>query len=446
MTGTGNGTTPTTHPFVDPPQTSRVTVDADTLTIRRLCLTDPDVVAGARRHTADGGALVAYVTAAMAVGARAVAAAGPVAGVDTVSRRIDELARRVTHASDAGADRMRDAVEKAADERTGTVAVAVRDALERLAGDVGRLVSAEDAPLRTAITRSLQDATTQAAGRVERALTANADQVRTALSPTDPTGPIAALRHEVRQASRDTTRELTAQLADVRSVLAAAGERASLMERTAIKGAAYEEEVLRAVTEVANAAGDTVAGTGNEVGLVAHAKSGDAVVTVSPLLTGGLDVRLVVEAKDARLSSERWRRELDAGQKNRAAAAGLGVVRDPDRMPGGRRRVLVLDPLRVVVAWDPATDPDDVLAAAYALVRASAVQAVLAGTGGDDDRAELVRAVREAHGALDGFDSLERATGTARRGLEDLAKATDTLRAVLHAHLIRGLRLTGPRA
>lgn len=417
-----------------------VVLHADVLLIRSLAVRDPEVVSGARLHAARGGPPDAYVTTALAVGARAIAAAGPAASVDAVARRVDELARRVTEAAETGADRMRDAVERAADGRTGTVAVAVREALARLTADVGALVAAEDAPLRVAVARSLHDATGQAAARVERALADNADAVRAVLSPTDPAGPIAALGNEMRRTSEDLRREVTGQLSEVRGLLELTRQRTELMERTAIKGSAYEDDVVRAVTEVANAAGDTVAATGSEIGLVAHAKSGDAVVTVGRSLTGGADVRLVVEAKDSGLSSERWRRELEAGRRNRAAVAGLGVVRDPARMPGGRRRVLVLDPLNVVVAWDPARDPDDVLAAAYVLVRAAAVQAALAGTGDDEDRAALVRAVRDAYAALDGFDALDRATGTARRGLEDLSKAAEALKAALHGHLVRGMR------
>jgi hypothetical protein len=410
-------------------------------------VTDRDVVACARRSAGtDPARLDAFARAALAVGARALAAAGADAEIASAGRRLDELADQVARATDASAARLQQAVDRAADDRTGTLAVSVRTALAALTADVGALVAGEDAPLRAAVARSVRQATDDAAGRVERALADNTAQVRDALSPTNPAGPFAAMRQEVLRAAEQTRREVAAELAELRTVLAVARERSDMMQRTAVKDATYEAQVVAAVTDVAHGAGDTVDGTGSEVGLVPNAKTGDAVVTVGGHASRGLGVKVVVEAKDAGLSSERWRRELEAGRRNRSAAGGLGVVRDADRMPGGRRRVHVIDTCNIVVAWDPDTDPPDMLTAAYLLVRAGAVQAANAGTGDDTDRAALAEAVRDAYDALTGFDALDRAAGSARRSLDEIAKTADGLRAVLHGHLGRGLRLLGGKA
>lgn len=424
------------------PRTS-IRLDGPCLLIDRLRVTDPDVASAARAAADAGTPLPAWTTAAIAVGARAIALAGPVAGVDQIARRLDGLAAQTEQAAALSATRMQAAVDAAAHPVTGTVAVAVRTALDRLAADVGLLVAGEDAPLRTAVAASLKDATGHAAERVERALAESARGVAAALSPTDPTGPIAGLRAEVRDAGDRTRREIGEQLGEMRTLLAVARDHAALMEKASIKGAAYEEQVLAALQEICAGAGDTLSGTGAETGLIAKAKSGDGLVRIAPGAARGTEALVVVEAKDSRLSSEAWRRELDAGLRNRRAHAGLGVVRGADRMPGGRRRLLILDPTRIVVAWDPAVDADDVLAAAYAIARASAVQAACAGAGDAADRAALDTAVRDAYDALSGFDALDRAASNARRGVDDLAKATAVLRQRLHDHLARGLRLTG---
>jgi len=157
--------------------------------------------------------------------------------------------------------------------------------------------------------------------------------------------------------------------------------------------------------------------------------------------SGGLGARIVVEAKDATLSGERWRRELEAGRRNRGAGGGLGVVRGTHRIPGGARRVHVIDPCNVVVAWEPEAEGTDVLAAAYHLVRASVLHAAVAGAGTDMDTAALTETVRAAFDALDQFDKVERAAGTAKRALDELSKDADGLRAQLHGHLAKGLRL-----
>jgi len=423
---------------------SGVVLDPDGLLVTRFSTTDRDVVEGARRAQARGAALDAYVLTALTVGAKAIGMAGGMSAVDAVASRIDALGAHVALAADASAARVQAAVERAADERTGTVAVAVREALARLSADVSGLVAGDGGPLRASVDATLRDATGHAAERVERALAASTEQVRAALSPADPAGPFAALRHEVLRASDETRRELGEQLAEVRTLIAVARERAQVMERTAVKGATYEAQVLDRVTDLGHGAGDTVDGTGAETGLVAHAKSGDAIVTVGAATARGLDVRVVVEAKDATLSSERWRRELDAARRNRGAVAALGVVRGAARMPGGRR-VHVVDPCNVVVAWDPERDGDgDLLAAAYLLVRSAAVHAAGAGTGDELDRAALAAVVRDAYDSLSGFDAIDRAAGAARRGLDDLTKAADALRSSLHARLARGLRLVSP--
>lgn len=422
-----------------------VRLDGDGLLIRSLRSTDAVVLAGARRAAATGAPLETWAASALAVGAQAIDLAGPVAAVDAVSRRVDALADKVAAAAETGAARLQAAVERASDERDGSVAVAVRTALERLAADVSGLVADEDAPLRKAVARSVHDATGLAAARVERALADNTAAVRAALSPTDPAGPVESLRREVRAASEATRRELGDRLAEVSTLVAVAREHSAVLERSSAKGVPYERAVCDAVSEIALAAGDLLEPTGSDVGLVAHAKSGDAVVTLAASATGGAAVRVVVEAKDSTLSAARWRAELDAGLRNRGAHAALGVVRSADRMPGGRRRIALLDATRCVVAWDPAEDPADVLAAAYALVRASAAAAANAAAGDDDAERELLaRAVRETYDALSGWDALDKAAGTARRGLDDLTRASTALRESLHAHLARGLRAAGP--
>ena len=435
---------PAGDPFAPAPAPSpaRVRLDGDRLVVDRLVTDDPDVVLGARRSAARAaGSLEEWTGTALVVGAKALAVAGRSADVDAVAARVDELGRTLARAADASAARVQAAVEHAADARTGTVAVAVRDALAHLSTDVSAMVAGEDAPLRTAVDRGVRDATAQAAGRVERALADQGRQVRAALSAGDPAGPFASLRAEVLRSSDATRRELGEQLAEIRTLMAVGRERAGMMERTAGKGVAYEQQVVDAVVEVAHGTGDTVEPTGSEVGLVAHAKTGDAVVLLAGPGSGGLGARLVVEAKDATLSGERWRRELEAGRRNRGATGGLGVVRGTYRMPGGARRVHVVDPTNIVVAWEPEAEGTDVLTAAYHLVRASVLQAAVAGAGTDLDRAALTETVRAAYEALEAFDKVDRAAGTARRALDELGKAADGLRAQLHAHLARGLRL-----
>jgi hypothetical protein len=419
----------------------RVVDDDDGLLIDRLRVRDPHAVSSARRARDAGTPLAAWAATALSVGAQAIELAGPAAGVDALARRVDRLADRAALAADQSAHRIAAVVDRATDPATGTVAVAVRDALGRLAHDVGGLVAGADRAVAETVARHVREATDLAAARVERAVADSATHVRGALA--DPAGPLAAVRDDLRREVDSTRRELSDGLGQVLTLVAVARERAGMMEKTSLKGTSYEAAVCDAVERLC-AHGDTLAPSGTDVGLVAKAKSGDAVVDLAPAATGGTGARLVVEAKDTSLSSSRWVAELDNAMTNRRAHAGLGVVRRVGCMPG-RRRVHVIDPCRIVVAWDPDhEDDDDLLAAAFCLARAGAIQAATAGADGAD-HAAVARAVEQAFELLAGFDLLDRAASNARRGVDDLAKAAATLRTQLHAVLARGLRAAGPR-
>jgi hypothetical protein len=85
---------------------------------------------------------------------------------------------------------------------------------------------------------------------------------------------------------------------------------------------------------VARGAGDLLDRTGLEAGDTIRSKKGDFVLTLGEAVARGADLRLVVEAKDRRLSAREIREELRAAKENRSAAVAIAVF-TPQHAPSG---------------------------------------------------------------------------------------------------------------
>ena len=418
-----------------------VDLSGDVLRVHRLATRDREVVAAAQRELRAGGDLARWAVSTLELGARASGLANGAVAADALGQRLEGLVRTAVASADASAERVRSAVDGATDAESGAIAVAVGRQLDRLTADVGRLVEGEDAPVRMAVERAVRTAAESTAAELQRALAGHAVLVRSALSVDDPAGPLHVLRREVLRTAEETRRELGDQLGAVRALVEGARERKATMQLTAVKGADYEEAVVEAVDRIAYGMGDACEAVGTTAGLRHGAKTGDAVSTVSERTTRGRRVRIVVEAKHQAWGPDRWKRELESARGNRDAVAALGVVADPTLMPGGRL-VHILSPLDVLVCLRPGTDDEQVLAAAYALLRVQAVTTVLADEGGDGvDLAAVRAAVAGTVEALAGFDAIDRAASGARKSLEQVARGASELRAELVDRLARAARL-----
>jgi hypothetical protein len=118
------------------------------------------------------------------------------------------------------------------------------------------------------------------------------------------------------------------------AIEAAAAARASERARSAAKGGDFEDVLEAMLADVARGSGDLLDRTGGEIGELLRSKKGDFVLTVDPARTGGVDVRVVVEAKDRAMSVRAIREELREAKRNRSAAVGL-VVFSPAHAPAG---------------------------------------------------------------------------------------------------------------
>ena len=225
----------------------------------------------------------------------------------------------------------------------------------------------------------------------------DASRLATLLDPTRLGSPLHQFRREVSEGFR----ALQEKLAVIEAAQSArAGERA----RSAAKGADFEDLLEAQLGEIARGGNDLLERTGTDAGDAGRSKKGDFVLTLDPDLCRGSELRIVVEAKDRRISGREMREELREAKVNRDAAVGL-VVFTPQHAPAG---IAPFDVRAgdVYVVLDPA-DPDaSSLHAAVRLARLLAlaslreseaeldISAVNAALTGVREALEAVRAIK----------------------------------------------------
>jgi len=121
-------------------------------------------------------------------------------------------------------------------------------------------------------------------------------------------------------------------------------------ERGTAKGRSFEESVAAAVDEIALAQGDVAEAVGDLK--EATGKVGDVVVAIDAC-NGPARGRIVIEAKDSRLSSPKALRELDQAMAERSADFAVLVVPTEDEVPAKMEPLREYNGDKLVVALDP---------------------------------------------------------------------------------------------
>lgn len=420
----------------------RAEIVGESVRVHELEVTSPEAVAGARRYRESTGQpdVAEYISLAIGLGAKAMALGGTTVDVEALNSAVAGLSGDVSRVAGEAAEQIRSAVESATDAESGTVAVAVQRIMDRLAAEVTGLVVGEDAPVRAGVERAVKSVVDKALEEVQRSLAAQTTAVRSALASDDPSSPLGAMRHDVLRTVRDSSRELADQIGELRTVIEVQRATAATMERTAVKGNTYQADVIETLEAISLAAGDQLEVTHDSVGAIAKCKTGDAVISLGEAISRERSIRLAVEVKDMTKSPAAWEEELARARANRSAQGAIGIVKGTEHMPG-RCRVRVLDRLNILVAYDPATDDEDMLLAALHLLRVQAACAAVEGSGDDLDVAAVRECVDASLGLLDDFDKVERAGNAAQRGLDDVRKHALKLRQDLLERLARALRL-----
>ncbi|HSL33446.1 MAG TPA: hypothetical protein VK871_07335 [Candidatus Limnocylindrales bacterium] len=364
-----------------------VRVDGDRITIERLVVRDPALAAAlADRPPEDRPAIVER---ALRIGLLAIQDAGVTVNVDIIRSEFENLLRKSEQVNTRAAEALDQTLRANFADGDGRLP----RTLERFLGDKGAL---------RAYVGELFDETKRdsAIGRMRTLLgtyfDGDASKLALLLDPTRQNSPMHQFRVEIGREFDRLNERLTA-------IEAAAAARGAERARSSAKGADFEDLLEAMLGDLARGSGDLVDRTGGEAGGVMRSKKGDFVITLNPAMTGGAELRVVVEAKDRPMSGRAMRDELREAKENRAAAVGL-VVFSPAHAPSG---IAPFDVRTgdVYCVVDPA-DPDPAaLEAAVRLARLLAVASLreaVAEIDGEAIRSALV-AVRAELDAIKGI-------------------------------------------
>jgi hypothetical protein len=336
----------------------------DRVAVDGLVVDDPVAVRLVREREESGDDAVRLVLDALEIGARVLDREQAGANADFVRTEFEKQAREV---------------ESAFGEQAEAVG-------ERLAKQLEDVFGAETGSLSKALERPFSDDSSGSVQQRVRALVAEVmGQARQDLlqqfSAADGRNPLAdfkaaslaMMKHAAEQqdhhltAMRDRMAALERQLQGLRDEKSAAVQLAAERERGTAKGRSFEEAVFDAVEAIAAAQGDCAEPVGDLT--EGGGKRGDVVVAVDAA-TGPARGRIVVEAKDRRISRKRSLEELAEGLDQRSAQFGVWVVPSEEELPAGVRDLREIDGDKVYVVFDPDDGSRIGLEVAYKLARA----------------------------------------------------------------------------
>jgi hypothetical protein len=157
-------------------------------------------------------------------------------------------------------------------------------------------------------------------------------------------------QHETQQQMLRQMAELEKQLQALRLEKEKLEEVEAERERGTAKGRTFEEAVAEAVDGIALAQGDVAEAVGDLK--EATGKVGDVLVAIDAC-NGPARGRIVIEAKDSRLSRPRALKELDDAMAERSADFAVLVVPTEDEVPAKMESLREYNGDKLVIALDP---------------------------------------------------------------------------------------------
>ena len=398
-----------------------IRVEADRILVDRLTLPDPGLAAwlGSQPDEERGG----LVERALRIGLTALQSVGVTMNLDAVRSEFE----RFSEQSKAANDRAAEALEGVLRANFGDGDGRLPRTLEAFLGDRGKLHSM----VEELFDPGRRDS---AIGRISSMLESyfdgDASRLATLLDPTRMGSPLHQFRSEVAAGFKALEEKLVALEA---ATAARAGERA----KSSAKGGDFETLIEGMLGDIARGANDLLERTGTDAGDAGRSKKGDFVLTLDPNLTRGSEVRVVIEAKDRKISGREMRDELREARTNRDAAVGL-VVFTPAHAPAG---IAPFDVRAgdVYCVLDPADPEPSTLEAAVRLARLLALASLREREAEVDAAAltEALTAIREQLETVRGMKVQLTAIGTTAG---QVAGGLDRMREGILAQIVRAER------
>ena len=403
-------TFPTSHPGVR--------VAGDRIEVDRVTVHDGPLAAWLAAQPPDDHVIL--VERAVRIGLTALQSVGVTLNVDAVRAEFERFADQSRAANERAAEALETVLRSNFADGDGRLP----RTLEAFLGDRGKL----KATVEELFDPKRQDS---AVGRIATMLgtyfDGDASRLATLLDPTRLGSPLHQFRTEVADGFRSLQEKLVAIEA---AQQARAGERA----KSAAKGGDFEAVLEGMLGDVARGANDLVERCGNDAGDAGRSKKGDFVLTLNPDECRGAELRVVIEAKDRKVSGREMRDELRAAKTNRDAAAAL-VIFTPAHAPAG---IAPFDMRAgdVYAVIDPA-DPDRAtLEAAVRLARLLALTS-LRENESEVDLGAVQTSLTSIRECLETVRGLKVQLTTIGSTSENVSKALDKLREAILAWITR---------
>jgi hypothetical protein len=397
---------------------TRVTVDSQRITVEHLTLHDPSLAAFVNETPeADRPALAER---ALRIGLLAICNANATLNVDVVKA---EFGRLVTDMASKQAEAAH-ALETTLRQNFADGDGRLPRQLEAYLGDSGKLNRLVGDLFDERRRDSALGKLSQLLGRY---FDGDGSQLATLLDPTRQGSPLHQFRAEMTNEFRRLNERLEA-LEDARRA------RAEERSRSAAKGADFEDILEGALATLAHGSGDLLERTGSEAGDAMRSKKGDFVVALNPTLTRGLELRIVIEAKNRPMPRQRFMAELAEAKVNRGAVVAVAVFA-PEFAPSG------IAPLQLVGndVWcvlDPEGDDMTALEAAVRLARVLALNS-LRDAPVQIDVHEVADALHDIAGELQRVQSMKSKLTSIGSVAREVSTTLDEMRAGVQRHLRR---------
>ncbi|WP_006246062.1 hypothetical protein [Mycolicibacterium tusciae] len=416
--------------------------DDATIVIEHLTVRDKDVVREAQRWTTgergdivDDPAVLAeadlsdFVVEAVKIGAHALSATGQSQDSRALERLLKDVGEKATasttQAAELTARTVKDATNtmtKAAEHAKKAIVEAdetsrreftksVATAKTELNDEVRRIFAGEHPELVERLQPLLDKFGTDLDAKSTASIKEVLEKAVKQFDPSDPTSPMAkqsaalGARQEQLTELIDKHHDVIVQkIEDISTALKVQDARTKLAKVTPIKGDTFENQVNLVLADIATGLGDEYTDTRNSAGAIHRCKKGDGVLAINDDAT-----RVVIEMTDS--GREGWSEYLSEAERNRRAAAALGLVRTVEQ--NGGQAIRVLGTRRVVLAFDPEADDPGLLRTAVLLLRTVALATVT--RRGADHIATAEEKIAEAVAQLGTLDDVKKTAGSIQK-------------------------------
>jgi hypothetical protein len=323
-------------------------------------------------------------------------------------------------------------------DRARTIAQYFEKQFEQVFGpDNGQLAQELERRFGDGSAASVQNRVREA---VAETLVRSREELVRQFSAADDRNPLADFKsaavHSINQAaarSDATQRALLQKLGEMQKELQALRDEKEKLEdvdaereRGTAKGRSFEERVADAVDAIALAQGDVAEAVGDIKG--ATGKTGDVVVAIDAC-DGPARGRIVIEAKDRRLSKPRALEELDRALTDRDADFAVLVVPTEEEVPAKLHPLREYNGDKLIVVAD---DAGLALELAYRLARA---RVLMKRSDSEVDAAAVHDLVERALNAMDEVRKVKSQLTGAKTSIDTAYKLVEEIAGRVRSHL-----------